>query len=86
MPDERVLSAQDPVVLIGEVEHAAWDATALKDVENADTVRDGETEVSIVVDDELGSGEGKDILGGRWIEAIEILTSVPESAVKLGSY
>lgn len=52
------------MVLIGEVQEPTRNATFLEHIEQRDTLGDGKSEIVIVVDDELGSAELEDLLGG----------------------
>lgn len=83
VPNERVLWLGDPMGLIGEVKETAGNTLLLEDVEETDTLSDGETEVEVVVDDELGGGPLGDELWLRAIPAVIVLASLEEGSVEL---
>ncbi|EZF78110.1 hypothetical protein H105_00740 [Trichophyton soudanense CBS 452.61] len=74
VPNERVLWLGDPMGLIGEVKETAGNTLLLEDVEETDTLSNGETEVEVVVDDELWL---------RAIPAVIVLASLEEGSVEL---
>lgn len=83
MPDNGVFRVLDPMILIGEVEESAWYAALLEDVEEGETLGDGQTVVEVAVDDEHGGGPAHDVLGGRWVPAFIVIADFPEGAVEL---
>lgn len=83
VPNERVLWLGDPMGLIGEVKETAGNTLLLEDVEETDTLSDGETEVEVVVDDELGGGPLGDELWLRAIPAVIVLASLEEGSIEL---
>lgn len=72
-----------PVVLVREVQKTAGDAALLKDVEDSQALRDGETVVFVAMDDELGGAEFQDPLGGGGIPAAVVVTGTPKGTVEL---
>lgn len=83
MPHERVLWVDDPVVLVGEVEEPAGNATLLEHVEETETFGDSQTEVEVAVDHESGGDNLDDVLGLGGIPHLVVLAGFPECAVKL---
>lgn len=69
------------MVFIWEVQEATRHTTLLEDVEQQQTLRDGETEVQIVMDDEMGSCPVVDVV--EWVEFLVVVAVVPDCTVEL---
>jgi hypothetical protein len=81
VPNQAVLSVENPVVLIREVQELRWNAPLLQNVEQHDPLRFWETIVKGVVHHKLGSSPVQDVVDR--VPALVVLAVVPESSVEL---
>jgi hypothetical protein len=79
MPHQTILPVQNPMALIREMQEPRRDTKRLEDVEKTQALSDGQTEIQIVVDDELGRAEVLGVVDG--IPFLVVVTVVPDGAV-----